>query len=53
VFCFGAAVWRELAPGSPPPKPDARLIAPWLLIFINSFLALVAIAALWGSWFSN
>jgi hypothetical protein len=24
VFCFGAAVWRHLYPGPPPPVPDAR-----------------------------
>ncbi|HEY0421671.1 MAG TPA: DUF202 domain-containing protein, partial [Acetobacteraceae bacterium] len=26
AFCFGAAVWRELWAGAPPPKPDVRRI---------------------------
>jgi hypothetical protein len=52
VFCFGAAVWRHLYPG-PPPVSDAVRIHPALLIFINSFLALVSIAALIGIWFDH
>jgi putative membrane protein len=24
AFCFGAAVWRQIDPGPPPPKPDTR-----------------------------
>ena len=24
AFCFAAAVWRELYPGTPPPRPDVR-----------------------------
>src|SRR6478735_6722673 len=24
AFCFVAAVWRELYPGTPPPQPDVR-----------------------------
>ena len=24
AFCFAAAVWRELYPGAPPPRPDVR-----------------------------
>ena len=51
VFCFGAAVWRHLYPGPPPPIPDAARIHPGVLIFVNSFLALVAITALVGMWF--
>ena len=53
VFCFGAAVWRHLYPGPPPPVSDAVRIQPALLIFINSFLALVSIAALIGIWFDH
>ena len=50
VFCFGAAVWRHLYPGPPPPVPDAARIAPALLIFVNAFLALVSITALVSIW---
>ena len=32
AFCFLAAVWRELFPGAPPPRPDVRQIPPLLLI---------------------
>jgi putative membrane protein len=51
VFCFGAAVWRHLYPGPPPPVPDAARIHPALLILVNAFLALVSITALVGIWF--
>jgi putative membrane protein len=51
AFCFAAAVWRQLHPGAPPPDPDTRRIEPWLLVLVNGFLALVAIAALIGIWF--
>src|SRR3569833_3651334 len=30
AFCFGAAVWRHLDPGPPPPAPDTRLLPRWL-----------------------
>jgi len=50
AFCFLAAVWRELRPGAGPPRPDIpRLPAP-LLITINGFLALVALASAVGLW---
>ena len=52
AFCFGAAVWRHLYPGPPPPVPDAARIHPALLVFVNVVLALVSIAALIGIWFS-
>ena len=52
VFCFGAAVWRHLYPGPPPPVPDAARMHPALLVFVNVVLALVSIAALIGIWFS-
>jgi putative membrane protein len=50
VFCYGAAIWRHLYPGPPPPVPDAARIHPALLIFVNGFLAMVSIAALMGIW---
>lgn len=49
-FCFGAAVWRELFAGAPPPKPDVRHIPPGILYCVNGFLALVSLAALAGIW---
>jgi putative membrane protein len=52
-FCFWAAVWRQLNPGPPPPTPSARRIYPALLIIVNSFLGLVALAALVGIWFGR
>jgi putative membrane protein len=52
VFCFGAAVWRHLYPGPPPPVPDAARINPALLIFTNASLSVVSIAALIGMWFA-
>jgi putative membrane protein len=50
VFCFIAAVWRELNPGAPPPMPRLRAIPRPLLIGVNGFLALVSLAALIGIW---
>jgi putative membrane protein len=50
AFCFVAAVWREMWPGAPPPRPDTRRLPAWLLIIVNGFLAIVAIAALVGIW---
>lgn len=49
-FCFGAAVWRELFAGAPPPRPDVRHIPPGVLYAISGFLALVSLAALAGIW---
>jgi putative membrane protein len=51
AFCFGAAVWREFDTGAPPPAPDTRRIHPWILVAVNGFLAVVALAALIGIWF--
>ncbi len=48
-FCFVMAVWRELTTAAPP-LPDVRRIPPWLLIIVNGFLLLVALAALVGIW---
>ncbi|MGC2711891.1 MAG: DUF202 domain-containing protein, partial [Pseudolabrys sp.] len=50
VFCFGAGVWRHLYPGPPPPMPDAPRIHPAILVFVNSILGIVSIAALIGIW---
>jgi putative membrane protein len=47
-FCFAAAVWRDLFPGAPPPRPDVRRIPAILLIAINGFLAMVSAAAFIG-----
>jgi len=46
AFCFGAAVWRNLYH----PAPDANRIHPAVLISVNGFLIIVAVAALIGIW---
>jgi len=53
AFCFGAAVWRQLRPGPPPPEPDARQLPAPLLLLVNGFLVLVALASLVGIWFTR
>src|SRR5215207_9959914 len=53
AFCFIAAVWRHLNAYPPPPQPDTRRIHPMILIVVNSFLALVSLAALFGIWFGR
>ena len=53
AFCFGAAVWRQVAPGVPPPRPDVRRIPPHVLMGVNAFLALVAFSALVSIWFGR
>jgi putative membrane protein len=53
AFCFAAAVWRELCPGPPPPRPDVRRLPPSLLIITNGFLSLVSLAALAGIWIAR
>lgn len=50
MFCFGAATWRYLNPGPPPPRPHVQQIPRPLLITLNAFLALVSLAALLGLW---
>ena len=52
AFCFAAAVWRQLDPGPPPPAPDTRQLPRALLLLINGFLVLVALASLVGIWFA-
>jgi putative membrane protein len=53
VFCFGAAIWRHLNPGPPPPTPDVRRIPGAVLVVMNAFLALVSLAALVGIWMGH
>jgi putative membrane protein len=53
AFCFGAAAWRQLNPGPPPPTPDTKRIYPGVLLLVNGFLVLVACAALVGVWFGQ
>lgn len=53
VFCFGAAVWRQLYPGPPPPVPDAWRMHPGVLLVVNGVLILVSLAALIGVWFGH
>lgn len=48
-FCFVAAVWRQMARVAPP-RPDTPRLPSWLLVAINGFLVLVAVAALIGVW---
>jgi len=53
AFCFGAAVWRQIDPGPPPPRPDTRQLPAALLVLVNGFLILVALASLIGIWFAR
>ena len=53
LVAFAAAVWREVYPGTPPPRPDVRRLPRALLFALNGFLALVALAALLGVWFGR
>ena len=50
AFCFGAAVWRQMQPGVMRPHPDTPRLPPILLISVNGFLVIVALAALVGLW---
>ena len=50
AFCFAAAVWREMSPGTLRLEPDTPRLPAWLLVTVNGFLALVALAALVGIW---
>ena len=51
AFCFIAGIWRQLFIGAPPPNPDVPRLPPAILVVLNVFLALVALAALLGVWF--
>lgn len=53
AFCFVAAIWRQLRPGAPAPAPDIKRLPPALLIAVNGFLMLVALAALVGVWLAR
>jgi putative membrane protein len=53
AFCFAAGVWREIYPGPPPPQPDTRRLPRVVLVAVNGFLTLVALAALIGIWFGG
>lgn len=53
AFCFGAAVWRELFTGAPPPRPDVHRLPRPMLYAMNGFLVLVALTALTGVWFGE
>ena len=46
AFCFGAAIWRQVFPGPPPPQPDTPRTPPVLLMVVDGFLVLVALSAL-------
>jgi len=48
AFAFVAAVWRELYPSVQPPKPRAQRLPRAMLLSVNGFLMLVALAALVG-----
>lgn len=48
AFCFCAAVWRQLRPGPPPPPPHLNQIHPSILVTVNGFLCLVAVATAIG-----
>jgi putative membrane protein len=50
VFCFAAAVWRELVPRAVNPAPDAPRMPAWILIGFTVCLILVACAALVVVW---
>jgi putative membrane protein len=49
-FCLLAAIWRELQGVPPSPHPDIKPIPRAILVPMNFFLLLVAIAALAGIW---
>jgi putative membrane protein len=53
AFCFAAAIWRDLHAGATPPKPKVPAIPPWLLIGVNGFLIVVALAVLLGILFGR
>jgi len=53
AFCFGAAVWRQLFTGAPPPDPDVKRLPSSILVVVNGFLMLVALAAILSIWFGR
>jgi putative membrane protein len=50
AFCFTAAVWRELSSGDSLPIADFQRLPVALLLTINGFLVVIALAALVGIW---
>jgi putative membrane protein len=50
AFSFLAGIWRQIVPSDPEPRPDVRQLPTPLLVAVNVFLALVALAALAAIW---
>jgi putative membrane protein len=46
TFSFGVGIWREVMPGPPPPRGFIRRIHPAAIVFFNTCLLLVSLAAL-------
>ena len=44
---------QMISGGAPPPQPDVRQLPRVLLFALNGFLALVALAVLFGVWFGR
>jgi putative membrane protein len=53
AFAFGAAVWREIYPGAPPPEPDTPRMPRPVMLTVNACLILVALSALLGVLFGR
>jgi putative membrane protein len=51
-FCFLAAIWREMKPGVPPPKPDTANIPSSILLLLNGALVLICLSTLVAIWIS-
>jgi putative membrane protein len=43
MFCFGAAIWRHLNPGPPPPKPNVQQSPRLVLVRRHSLAAPIGI----------
>ena len=50
VFCFIAAVWREMVPGTVRPMPDAPRMPAWILLLATGCLLMVALGVMFGFW---
>lgn len=48
--CLVAAMWREVRSSSQPPEASTRRIPIALVVFVNGFPLLMALAALAGMW---